>query len=672
MRRPDGWRMALGLSAVLLAGGCALEPTGSGEASLNASSPSAALGSRAGAHMAFSPRSVGDTRVDFGSLRAMVESPAFRGKTNEALALAFHRYLASTNDGAWQFWAPDESGGRPQARGPVADPVKLLNAYGWMSDSQQAATLYALYCAAGMPARQFGIPGQALCEVYYDSRWHVLDTARRVWFRAPEGHIAGACELARNPYDLIVTNRNKSIPGNLSDRDLAGYAEMYAQADMRDGQPAGVWPHRATRAHAMDFALRPGETLVRSQRSEGRFPYPESWRRLARDFPAEWRGEPREREPPFRACGNGRWIYEPCLSAESRDFAAGVRERVGLAQTADGLVGAGQCVIPFVSPYPFVARPDVSGLHIAYRDGAWITVRASGNVRLEISDPLGNWQPVPVAATGAEERLDVSQVLEARYAFDVRLTLGPGAQVSKFRFEGCLLTAPVSLPRLDEGVNVMVLRSRDKYGLATVPCDILPDFRSMSAVPLDRQAEIRHGAVRPGITPWQTITPDGSGPVEATFSFDAPADERFAWFYASATVAEGPTNAPPRHAQLEWSCDGGPFRPLAETALDNTPLQWECSVDSERILDRPGRNVRLRVTSDTPIGGVEFVGHLDFGAARVVRPVIVHRWLEGKEEHLFTAPADSDKYWFRCGPNPFGHVIEMRVPSDCAESQAAH
>ena len=49
----------------------------------------------------------------------------------------------------------------------------------------------------------------------------------------------------------------------------------------------------------MDFALRPGETLIRSQRSEGRYPFPASWRRIVPDGggPAQDRFEgPRKRE----------------------------------------------------------------------------------------------------------------------------------------------------------------------------------------------------------------------------------------------------------------------------------------------------------------------------------------------------------------------------------------
>jgi len=620
-------------------------------------------GAHAGVPMSFSARVVGDKRPDFYSFKTIVESPQFKGKAGEELALAFYKYFTSTNDGTYHGWSIDEWEGRPQVRGRLADPLKMLNAYGWMICGQHSHFLYSLYRAAGMSARQYGAPGHCLCEVNYDNRWHVFDVDMWTWFRTPEGHIASADELSQNAFDLIVTNQNKANPCNLPDRDLPGYADMYAHLATRDGQPAEVWPHWETRAHTMDFALRPGETLIRSQRNEGRFPLPPIWWKAIKEGHPEWKGEPRERYAPFRTYGNGRWIYEPNLTSGYRDFAVGVRERHGIGQTEAGLAGAGQCVIPFVSPYPFVSKPDYSGDRVGYRDGSWITVRASGDVTIEIRDPLGNWTPVPVAANGKEEKIDISPLLEARYHFDLRLTLGANARVSKFRFEGYLLTAPMSLPRLDEGVNVMTLKGKDKYGLATVPCEILPDFRTTAAVPLDRQAAIRNGELRPGAETWQVIAPKGKGPVQATFTFDAPAGEKFAWFYALATVTEGPIHEPQRQAKVEWSFDGGDFQPLTAAAIDHTALQWDCSLDNEQILDRPGRTVSIRVTSDTPIRGMEFVGHLDMDAALSVRPEITHRWLEGGTEHQFVAPPAADRYWFRCGPNPTGHVIEMSVPS---------
>ena len=380
------------------------------------------------------------------------------------------------------------------------------------------------------------------------------------------------------------------------------------------------------RAFAEDFALRPGETLIRSTHG-------------------------------------GRWIFEPNLAAGHLDFAAAVRERSGIVQTADGLIGEGRCVIPFVLPYPFASAPDDSSGHIDYRGGAWITLRASGDVAVGITDRNGRWQSLVGTASGTEERIDVTPFLEARNAFNVRLTLGANARVSMFRFEGSLTTARMFLPRLDAGINIMTLQGRDKYGLKTVPCVLLPDFRKDASVPLDRQADIRNGELQPGDETRQVIAPIGKGPVRATFAFDAPPGEKFAWVSVHVSVADGPDHAPQKNVKLEWRCPAGDFRPFAHAAIGNTPLPGDDSTDGERILDRAARTVHVRVTSDTPIRGLVFIGHLDMDAALSVRPQITHRWFEGSTEHQFTAPPGADRYFFRCGSNPTGHSIEMRLPS---------
>ena len=530
--------------AALLAGGCATHPV--------ATEPKP-VDPHVGMPMAFSARVVGDKRPDFYSLKTMVESPQFHGKTGEELAHAFYKYFTSAKDGHAPVGNVMAAEGRPQVRDNLSDPLKLLNAYGWMT------------------------------------------------FATPDK----------------------------------------------------VRVHGETRAHTMDFALRPGEKLIRSQRNEGRFPL----------LMSTQTGGAGARGTPYLSCGNGRWIYEPNLTAGYLDFAAGVRERIGLSQTAEGLVGGGQCVIPFVSPYPFVSHPEDAKDHTVYRDGAWITIRASGDVTLDISDPLGNWTSVPVAAGGVLEKIDISPLVEARYAFNLRLTLGTNTQVSLFRFEGWLLTAPITLPRLAEGINVMTLKGMDNYGMKTVPCESVADFRTTAAVALDQQAEIRNGVVRPGDQTWQVIVPKEAGPVQATFTFDAPAGEHFAWFYALASVAAGPTNTSLPKVKLEWCGAQKEFRLLAEAAIGTTPMSWDYNLDGEQILEQSSHAVQVRVTSDTPIRGLDFVGHLAMGASLYVRPEITHRWLENGAEHQFIAPQAADMYYFRCGPNPTGHIIEMELPS---------
>jgi hypothetical protein len=158
---------------------------------------------------AFSPRVVGRLRPDFHCLEAMLKSPQFAGKQGEELVMAVYNHMTSQVDGTYHFWPSAENEGQPRLRRSCTDPIKILNAYGWAICGQMSHMLQAIWIAAGLKARLYGLPGHALCEVFYDGRWHHVDVDMWSWFRTPQGHLASAYELACNARALIVENQNK-------------------------------------------------------------------------------------------------------------------------------------------------------------------------------------------------------------------------------------------------------------------------------------------------------------------------------------------------------------------------------------------------------------------------------------------------------------------------------
>lgn len=605
-----------------------------------------------------SPRIVGEPRADLYSLETLLASPPFAGRQGEALALALYDYLTHPVDGIWHGWPPNERAGEPIGWGDVSDPVKILNAYGWAICGQNAELLLGLYRAAGLPARIRHIPGHNICEVFYDNRWHLLDADMRAWFRAPDGHIAGVDELTRNARSLIVDNPNKSTPFNLPDRSPDDYATMYEKAKGR----ADLFPPWATRGHTMDFMLRPGEILVRSELHEGRFHLPKPWLETMRGPLAhEWKGIPRERFEPFRTIGNGRWTYAPDLTDRSRDVELGLWSLQGLTQNAQGLKGPGSAVFRIQSPYPFCGIPDLTHPAMAPSNGVWLSLSGKGAVTAEVTDAEGRFIPIVETQGGFALKPDITPLLDARYGALIRLTLAPGAQLNAFAFDGYLMTAPASLPRLTEGHNRMELKSGDKFGKRTVPWSVPVDFRSEAAL---RQALVRltAGALQPGNRNRLRIAPTATNPAQAVFRFDAPASGRFAWAYAVATVPEGPTNAPPRQAEMAWSRDGESWTHVTKLAISATPLQWDASLDGEMLPDAATRTLWLRVTSDTGLIALEFNGHLEAPPSSGDLH-ITHHWTENGVPCAFTAPSGQVKYEIRCEKQPQGHTIRMQMPS---------
>ena len=612
---------------------------------------------------AFSPRVVGRNRPDFHSLEAMLASPQFAGKQGEALVMAIYNHFTSQVDGTYHFWPSAENDGQPRKRRSCADPIKILNAYGWAICGQMAHMLFAIYTAAGLKARLYGLPGHALCEVFYDGRWHHYDVDMWSWFRTPEGHIASAWELCNNARALIVENRNKSNPCNLPDRSLEAYADMYSKAEKGDGELKSIRPDWGIRAHNMDFQLRPGETVIRTEENQGRFVMPQTWVDYKGKFEREWHGQPRERFEPFRTFGNGRWIYEPNLSSQYRDFEAGVWEHQGLKQTGAGLAGAGTATFRIQSPYPFAGIPDWKTGRVTASNGIWLELTGQGDVRVEITDPEDQWSTVYACDQAFDERIDITGLMKARYDCFIRFTLGPNARLQRFRFEGFIMTCPITLPRLEQGENPMELRFGDKHGLHTVPWNRFVDFRQTADLP-GQCVKAENAAPKPYAEGWHTLAPaDESKPVRAAFRFDAPQGRKFGWAYVLTCHREGPVGQPLRRAFTEWSVDGQDWMPLSERQISNSDAQWDCSLESEMLTPAGAPTIWLRVTSETAICNVEFYGHLLAESKVDGQLEVVHSWKESGEIRTFKAPAGQTEYIIPCGEHPRSHAIRMTVPS---------
>lgn len=626
------------------------------------------MSSRRNIPLCCSPRVVSATRADFYSIETLLASPPFAGKQGESLVLAIYNYFTSQVDGTYHFWSPEENLGEPRLRGQVYDPVKYWNVYGWMLCGNHAVMLQTIYAAAGFRARQIGLPGHNVCEVYYEGDWHFLDVDMWTWFRNPEGQIASSYELAKHPAALIVGNSFKSSPCNLPDRNLNDYAAMFAAAPVVDAEARikGVWPPTTARRHSMDFQLRPGETLIRSQVAGGRFPFPSSWKPLLASAAPEWKGCPSERFAPFRTYGNGRWVYAPNLGSAYADFDLGTWARNGLQQDEAGVIGVGEATLRIQSPYPFCGIPDFSGDRIRHHEGVWLEIAGAGPAMFEVSTVEGAWDPVFVAAGsgGFRQRLDVTQRLAERYDCLIRFTLGEQARLNTLVFDGTLLTAPISLPRLVDGANRMEIRCLDKHHLCTVPWTQIVDFRA--AADLACQAvSIENGLAQPAVRGWQKLAPrDAAHPVRAVFRMEAPGARKYAWFWVLAKVDEPPAGQQPKNAFLEWSADGKVWLPFAGQHLAGSDLQWDLPLDGEVLLAPDNAApVWLRLTSDTAIVGLEFYGHLEAGKAQSSVLQITHRWTEEGKSKQFRAPPGLSAYEFTCGANPTGHTIEMSLPS---------
>ena len=525
---------------------------------------------------------------------------------------------------------------------------------------QNASMLQRLYHTAGLKTRLYNPGGHVLCEVFYDDAWHVLDIDMWTWFRNSQGQIASAFELASNPQDLILNNQDKSDPCNLPDRSLETYAKMYEGCPRDENDITPVDPHWSIRAHCMDFHLRPGETLIRSQEAKGYFHLGKNWLPLLKKHASEWHGFPIERFEPFRSYGNGRWIYTPNLSADYADFSEAAFSS-DLTQNADGLVGPGSATIKIASPYLFCGKPEINGVTACHRNGCWIEASGDGSVSIEVSNAAGEWVPVLEAKNSFDEKKDISDTLSGRYNCLIRVQLGEHSSLNCFNFDGRILTAPMSLPRLETGDNELTIQTGDQFGLNTVPCPDWVDFRKDTAMSQHWESA-DNATVKAAGEHWQKIAPKEQGPVSVVWKFSAPGDKAFAWAYVHATVKEGPRNEVQKNARLEWRTGDTDWQTLTSNKITNTEKAWDSTLDADLRIEKPAHSVWIRLTSDTAISGMEWHGHT-LEADNEDPLEVVHHWQENEKECSFTAPSGKTAYLINCGKNPQNHSISMQVPS---------
>ena len=312
-----------------------------------------------------------------------------------------HRYHATTAD--------DE----------VKDTVKMLNVYGYTLCWDEAYTVSNLWQAAGLPVRR-GIPhGHCTTEVYYDGKYHLLDSDEHLLFLLRDNEtIAGEEDLARD-HDLVKRGHAYGILSPES-RETS---ERTAALLIHDGPRAGGRP--VIGDHRMDFTLRPGEAML-------------------------WEWEDREKyhgygNSPPRFC-NGRLQFIPALK---KGFERWCEQAENVAVTDEGLqpfdIEQESIIIYRVrSPYVIV--------------GGKVVISGT-NMRLDFSYDGEYWEYV-TSLPGTRPRiipLDeyFSSASPARYEYMLRMR-GHGIHIQRLFIETDLQMAPLSLPALEVGGNQVV------------------------------------------------------------------------------------------------------------------------------------------------------------------------------------------------------------------------
>ncbi len=556
----------------------------------------------------------------------------------------------------------EESKGIPNIRGVVIDPVKNFNVYGWFICGQMSFCLYRIYTSAGYKARQFGLPGHSVAEVYYDDKWHFLDMDMWVWCRTKEGHIASAFELSQNAKELIVTNQEKSNPCNLPDRTLEGYASMFSEAKIENGDIATVWADCSIQYHTMDFVLRPGESISRTPKEKGSWHLPERFVQNIKQAGTKWNQKPRERYEPFRTYGNGRWVYEPILKIGSKDFENGVFNSKDMELSESGLLGGAGAFADFYfySPYIFCGEPEIIEEKVFSRNGCFLKVEGSGTVKILITDAEGVYTSVAVLGGSFSQTIDITNVLDGRYQAHIKVAfLTAGSTLSSFRFEAMIMTAPMALPKLVEGENEFTLHFGDKHKQKTVPYYLPIDFRSEKDL-LSKVISMENCIIKEERPGWLAFFKENEkAPLSVTFRIQAPENHPMVWCYFYCLVKELKKTDQASRARVYQSLDNKKWELVSEKYISQSDVYWDCCLEGTSIFKKPVDLVYYKVESPTNLSSFNPFAHIEFPLA-VDDLQIWHEWEEDDGLKQFEVPSGVTKYTIKAGKNPRNLTTTMK------------
>ncbi len=487
------------------------------------------------------PRITTDSSIDCSSVDSVLAAIIKPDMTDEQKALACWRFML---DHYYHWWPPDEADGG----GNVRDFAKAINSYGFGPCFVAAPVQTALWDAAGLRTRCWTITGHTIPEVFYGGAWHLIDPDARGWHRKADGQIASVEELAKD-LKLFTEPAERSdpyYPEGLPYETHKQY-EFWGPASKISDLYASTkdnyrFNERAVYGHPMFVNLRPGETLTLNYGNVGQFV---KWAK----YPEEKPNGPQEEVRRKTTYGNGTLVWKPDLNAiPPDDLFWGESRNVKL----EGVKVPG-AIYPADPSKPAVAVFRVFCPWVMVKTGVVVRAMSSagdvkGNLELGLStdggrtwDPVASCNPPSGAHPDDVGRYDVSGLTAGRYEYMVRITLRD-AVVFQLEFNNTFQLAPLSLPRLKPGKNIVtVFRGPDRgvvqlvqAGKATTQPDIITESKGL--------------LLAKGITP---ARPDQPGYV--VYKLSAPAALKALCVGANVTLDYG------RRPKLdaEYSLDAG-------------------------------------------------------------------------------------------------------------------
>jgi len=387
-----------------------------------------------------SPWVTTDRTVDCSSYETILRDVLRPGMTAEQKAIALYDFYRQR---VYHYRNMPES----------RNPLKCVNVLGNTLCGSQATCMKGLLTAAGLKTRVVSHPGHTFYEAFYEGGWHGFDTMCHfyVFRRGPDRAVASFEDLHRDP-SLIAdaVKEGRACPGMCPCGDKP--MNFAAKVRVLNYQPQkSDWSVK-------DYALRPGEQIVRSWWPHGR-PLPGTHR--SRDpGPMHTCGSRDRKNPPelfrfwepygipkfggvsisYRHYCNGWMDYSPDLAAEPIKSA----------------LAKGELIVPVKCPF--------------YVSAARVVFEAScpGGGRVEVAASVDDaWRALLTAekAGRQEHHASLDKVVvrpsRGRHAYRLRFRLHGAAELHRFHLRTIFVHNAMAAPHLMPGANRVTVTAAD-------------------------------------------------------------------------------------------------------------------------------------------------------------------------------------------------------------------
>jgi hypothetical protein len=628
----------------------------------------------AGQGVVISPRITVEGQPDYTDLGRFVQFYKDKGLAGQDLAIALWQRLCGTETGIYHFNEIFDSPERDYALGNSRDPLRNMNVHNHGFCGIQGPVLEGVFEAAGFEARSFSVPSWAhvATEVFYDGGWHYFDLDLRGALLRKDGVIASAAEAAAQK-DLWTNTEKKTEPSfpKLRRRET-GYEKFSAQ-------PLDVQYHWSVRGWTTDHVLRPGESLTRWWRNQdSRWHHDGNYKDWMRKLlEREPRGiKPNNAEFSIWGVGSTLFRYAPDLTERTKDVELGAWSIDNLKTGPNGLTpaseGGGSVVFEVLSPYiivPIVEDLDDPDNFNLNRDAATIMTASTVPVQAEVSTNRGRtWTRLGELPSG--QRYDLTRHVRGTYGYLVRLTMegkNGDAVLQGLELRTWGQIAPISIPRLAKGRNVLRLGVNDPRNQPTRLVPVLPylgDPKDIEVYDIKIDGQYSPDDVK------QRIVGSAVVPVQA------PPGAMIEWLSAGGMFqAYRGQQAKDTANKIEIATSPeGPFKTLYDATGKVAAWNdhWHYAMDVETVLEKPVAAVYVRYVGNPGCNAIRIYAHCrDSRRSNVGEVRVTHTYDIADERFVKSVdvPASGGSYSIECPAEPTNVSVSLAVPHAEADKQ---